>query len=285
MNLLDRTIAEVSTGSVFALLPDETQDAIRALTPDEIADGARRALARPMPGDTAQSARMLLNPCLTVQWIAAFEELGLPRNVRVFEPCAGGSEPVLLAAEIHSRGHGDYTTVNLNKPLAAELRRKTAKVTMPVRIIEDNALNAANYLEAGSFDVACFHHAVNDIQQTAVSEPRGMDTTTVDWWPNERQMIEWLWEDAQAGRLGEYAQPALLGAVRQGIDMVGPGGWLLFDHWTWEAHRTAGWLPWEFFCDLIPMARRWVFEAALPVEERPLTGRDPQWWMCLRVDE
>lgn len=285
MDLLDRTIAEVTDGSVFALLPDETQEAIRALSAEEIADGARRALTRPMPGDTAQSARLLLNPCLAVQWVDAFEQLGLPGDLRVFEPCAGGSEPVALATECYTRGAGSYVTLNLNRPLADELRRKSAKVTLPLRIIEDNALHAANYLRARSFDVACFHHAVNDILQTAVSEPRGMDTTTVDWWPNERQMIEWLWEDARAGRLGEYAQPALVGAVRQAVDLVGPGGWLLFDHWTWEAHREAGWLPWDFFCDLIPLARRWVFEAGLPVVERPLTGRDPQWWMCLRVEE
>ena len=283
MDLLERTIAEVSHGAVFGLLPDETQAAIRLLGRDEIADAARRAIARPMPGNTAQSARLLLNPCLTVQWIEAFEELDLPRRLRVFEPCAGGSEPVLLATEIYSRGAGGYTTLNLNRPLAAELRLKAARVTMPFQIIEDNALHAGKHLQANGFDVACFHHAVNDILQTAVSEPRGMDTSALDWWPNERQMIEWLWEDARANRLGEHAQPALLGAVREAIELVRPGGWLLFDHWTWEAHREAGWLPWEFFCDLIPMARRWIFDAGLPVEERPLCGRDPQWWMCLHV--
>jgi hypothetical protein len=283
MELVDRTVEEVARGDVFALLPDEVQAQVRAQSESDVRDAAARTLVRPMSANPAQAARALLNPCLTVQWLAAFEELGLPRNMRVFEPCSGGSEPVLYATEVYTRGGGAYTTINLNRPLAAELRGKIGKVRMPVRIIEDNTLNAGTHLQPRSFDAACFHHAVNDILQTAVSEPRGMDTSTVDWWPNERQMIEWLAEDAEAGRLGDRARPALLGAVMQAIWLVGPGGWLLFDHWTWEAHRNSDWLPWELFCDLIPLARRWIAEAGLPVTEVPLVGRDPQWWMCLRV--
>lgn len=283
MSLLDRTVEQVARGPVFDLLPDATQTSVRALTDADVADAAHRALIRPMDSDPAQAARMLLNPCLAVQWLEAFEQAGLPRALRVFEPCSGGSEPVVLAADIYSGGTGDYTTINLNRPLAAELRGKVGKVRMPVRIIEDNTLRAGEHLEPGTFDVACFHHAINDILQTAVSEPRGMDTTTVDWWPNEMQMIRWLVDDAGAGRLGDHARPALLGAVEQAIRLVGPGGWLLFDHWTWETHRRAGWFGYELFCELIPMARAWIVEAGLPVEERAFEGRDPRWWMGLRV--
>lgn len=282
MSLLERTIAGVAPGGpVHALLTDDVQAAVNALTAHEVADAARRALTRPMPGNTAQSARLLLNPCLAVQWLDAFELLGLPPGLRVFEPCAGGSEPALLAAEIHSAGAADYATINLNRPLAAELRAKAVKVRSSVRIIEDEAQNAAALLSPASYDVACFHHAVNDILQTAVAEPRGMDTRTVDWWPSERRMIEWLAEDAAAHRLHERAQPALLAAVDQAIRLLRPGGVLLFDHWTWEAHRDLDWFPWPLFCDLIPMARRWVADAGFPVREQPLPGRDPQWWMCL----
>lgn len=283
--LVDRTVEEVRGGAVFALLPDAIQEQIRVLSDEQVRDAAVRGVTRPQPGETAQSARLLLNPCLTVQWLAAFEELNLPRDLRVFEPCAGGSEPVVYATEIYSVGRGDYTTINLNRPLAAQLREKLGKVRMTTHIVEDNALHAADHLAPNSVDVACFHHAINDILQTAVSEPRGMDTRTVDWWPNERQMITWLAEDAAAGRLGDHAQPALLRAVGQAIDIVKPDGYLLFDHWTWEGHRNSGWLPWELFCDLIPLARTWIQEAGLPVAEVPLAGRDPQWWMCLRKAE
>ena len=282
-DLIERTVWEATQGAVFALLPEETQAQIRALPEEEVRDAARRTLTRPLPGDTSQGARLLLNPCLAVQWLAAFEELGLPKALRVFEPCAGSSEPVLLATEIYSEGTGEYTTINLNRPLAAQLREKLAKFGMKIHIIEDNALRARAHLQPGNIDIACFHHAINDILQTAVSEPRGMDMRTVDWWPNDRQMIEWLAEEAEAGQLDAHARPALVEAVRQAVYLVRPGGFLLFDHWTWEGHRNNGWLPWELFCNLIPLAREWIEEAGLPVTERSLSGRDSQWWMCLQT--
>src|SRR5206468_1545225 len=117
-------------------------------------------------------------------------------------------EPVILAMEIYSGGNGDYTTVNLNRPLAAQLREKIGKVRSRVRIIEGDAARGEAPLPPGSVDAACFHHAVNDLLQTAVSEPRGMDTRAVDWWPNERQMIEWLAEEFEAGRIVERARTA-----------------------------------------------------------------------------
>ncbi|HLV78984.1 MAG TPA: hypothetical protein VKT32_01845 [Chthonomonadaceae bacterium] len=281
-DLIERTVEEVTGGAVFALLPEETQAQIRALSEAEVRDAARRTLTRPLPGDTSQGARLLLNPCLAVQWLSAFEELKLPRALRVFEPCAGSSEPVLLAAEIYSDGAGEYTTLNLNRPLAAQLRDKLAKFRMKIHIIEDNTLHATAHLRPESADVACFHHAINDILQTAVSEPRGMDTRTVDWWPNERQMIEWLAEEAEAKQLDAHARPALVEAARQAVELVRPGGFLLFDHWTWEGHRNSEWFPWELFCSLVPLAREWIGDAGLPVTERPLAARDPQWWMCLQ---
>ncbi len=280
--MLDRMVHEVTHGAVFDLLPAETQAQIAALPPEAVRDGARRVLTRPQPGDVSQAGRLLMNPCLAVQWLSVFEDLRLPRALRVFEPCAGGSEPVVLAAEIYSGGTGHYTTVNLNRALAAQLRSKIEKVRMQTHVIEDDATRAGSHLPAGSVDVACFHHAINDLLQTAVAEPRGMDTRTVDWWPNERQMIEWLGEEAAEDRLDERARPALMEAVRQAVEITRPGGYLVFDHWTWLGHRDLGWFPWELFCDMVPLARRWIRDADLPLEEVPLPGRDPQWWMCLR---
>jgi len=284
MTLVERTVEEVSRGRVFALLPDETQAQIRALSPDEVRAAAERAMARPMTGPTSQASRLLMNPSLAVQWLSVFEELELPRRLSVYEPCAGGSEPVLLALEIYSDGAGEYTTVNLNRILAGQLRGKIGKLRSRVRIIEDNATTGGDWLPERSVDVACFHHAVNDLLQTAVAEPRGMDTRAIEWWSNERQMIEWLAEEHRACQLGERAQPALLAAVRYAVERVRPGGWLLFDHWTWDGHREQEWFPWQLFCDLIPLARRWIEEAGLPLRERPLPGLEPRWWMALQAE-
>lgn len=280
--LLERTIESVTHGEVFERLPAETQARIRALSEDEVRYQASRVLQRPMLGETSQASRLLLNPCLAVQWLAAFEELNLPRNLRVFEPCTGSSEPVILAADIHSAGTGEYTALNLNRPLAAELHGKLENIRIPVNVIEEEAQLADSMIPAESVHIACFHHAVNDILQTAVSEPRGMDTRSVDWWANERQMIRWLAEDYESGRVNVRARPALIQAVRSAWHLVKPGGYLLFDHWTWEAHRDSNWLPWDLFCSLIPLARTWIHEEGIPLQEISLNGRDAQWWMCMR---
>ena len=70
--------------------------------------------------------------------------------------------------------------------------------------------------------------------------------------------------------------------ARRALTRPMPGGFLLFDHWTWEGHRSLEWFPWELFCALVPLAREWIRGAGLPLEERLLAGRSPQWWMRLQ---
>jgi hypothetical protein len=158
---------------------------------------------------------------LAAQYYEVLDALKPPRALNIYEPCVGASNPVIVAAAAYSNDSANYLTINLNRKLCGQLRQKIAHLKMPIRIIEDNAQTALAHLKPQSFDVVCFHHAVNDILQTAVSEPRGMDTTAIDWFPNERQMIEWLAEDAKAGRLDQRGKPELMkivsDAVRQGV--------------------------------------------------------------------
>src|SRR5262245_44256685 len=122
--LIERTFQEVTSGKVFDLLPEGTQAQIRELSAEEVRAAVERVFSRPMTGSTTQASRLLMNPCLAVQWLETFESLELPRVLRVFEPCSGASEPVLLAMEIYSGGRGEYTTVNLNRILAGQFKEK-----------------------------------------------------------------------------------------------------------------------------------------------------------------
>ncbi|MGD0093420.1 MAG: hypothetical protein ABSE73_26200 [Planctomycetota bacterium] len=239
------------------------------------------ALENPKPLDIS---RPVLDAVLAAQYYEVFEALQPPRALRVYEPCVGASCPVILATEAYSGGQASYLTINLNRKLREELQPKTAHLKMSIRIIEDNAQRALAHLAPQSFDAACFHHAVNDILQTAVSEPRGMDTTNIDWFPNERQMIEWLAEDAQAGRLEQRGKPELLQIVGDAARLVRPGGFLVFDHFNWRKFIGVAWFPWELFYNLIPMTRRWVAQSGLPLAEVGLAGVDPQWWLVLEVN-
>jgi hypothetical protein len=275
-----RITEEISAGAIYQHLGPAAQrelDGIPGL-PEKVVG----ALQQPKPLDIC---RPVLDAVLAAQYYELFAALNLPRALAVYEPCVGASDPVIVAAAAYSRGQGRYLTINLNRKLREELAEKIAHLTLPVRIIEANATQALQHLPRRSLDVACFHHAVNDILETAVAEPRGLDTTQIDWFAEERQMIEWLAADAAAGRLEERGKPELLRIIADAAQLVRPGGWIIFDHWNWCSFIGVDWFPWDLFYNLIPMTRQWIAESRLPRVELRLAGVDPQWCMVLQVSD
>jgi len=249
---------------------------------DAVSDRVVCALTDPKPLDICMP---VLNAVLAAQYYEVFEALRLPRSLSVYEPCVGASPPVIFATEAYGQGSGSYLTINLNKKLRGELQAKIAHLKSSVRIIEENAVAATISLPDNSFDVACFHHAINDILQTACVEPRGMDTTAIDWFPNERQMIEWLTEDDQRDRLESRGKPELMSIVGEAARLVKPGGYLIFDHFNWCRFIGVDWFPWNLFYNLIPMTRGWITESELPLQEVMLPGLPTQWWMIWRAQD
>jgi hypothetical protein len=273
-----RVTAEITGGAVFQCLDPAARRELAAIP--EVGTKVAGALQHPKPLDICMP---VLNAVLAAQYYEVFQALQPPRTMAVYEPCVGASNPVIVATAAYSGGAARYLTINLNRRLREQLQAHVDHLDMPVRIIEDNAQRALAHLAPGSFDVACFHHAVNDILQTAVAEPRGMDTTAVDWFPNERQMIEWLAADVAAGRLAQRGRPELMQIVADAARLVRAGGLLLFDHWNWCRFIGVDWFPWDLFYNLIPMTRSWIAESHLPLVEVRLDGVDPQWFLILRV--
>ena len=275
-----RIAREIIKGIIFEHLDVRARSELAGL--DGIEEKVAGALLHPKPLDISMP---VFNAVLAAQYYEVFEALSLPRAMAVYEPCVGASSPVIVAADAFSDGQAQYLTMNLNRKLREQLEIKITHCKMSVRIIEENAQQAFRFLAPGSFDVACFHHAVNDILQTAVSEPRGMDTTAIDWFPNERRMIEWLAEDSEAGLLEQRGKPELMQIIQDASRLVRPGGFLLFDHWNWCKFIGVDWFPWDLFYHLIPMIRTWIAESGWPLTEVALEGIDPQWWMILQVGE
>lgn len=269
----------ISEGPVYRNLDESARDELQGIA--DLAGRVAGALENPKPLDICMP---VLNAVLAAQYYEVFGVLRPPRNMSVYEPCVGASPPVIFATAAYGGGAASYLTINLNRPLREQLQAKIAHLKMSIRIVEDNALAAMSHLAPQRFDVACFHHAVNDILQTAVSEPRGMDTTAIDWFPNERHMIEWLAEDAAAGRLEQRGKPELMRIVEGAARLVKPGGFLIFDHFNWRRFIGVSWFPWDLFYNLIPMTRQWIAGSGLPLSEVCLDGVDPQWWMILRVN-
>lgn len=275
---VDRMAQEISEGAIFQNLDDAARCELSGIS--DIPEKVAAALKHPKPLDICMP---VFNAVLAAQYYEVFQALQPPRTMAVYEPCVGASSPIILAAEAFSDGQAAYFTLNLNRKLRVQLQQKIAHLKLSIRIIEDNAQRVRDYLSPHCIDMACFHHAVNDILQTAVSEPRGMDTVNIDWFPNERQMIEWLAEDARTKRLYQRGKPELMQIIRDTVELVRPGGYLLFDHWNWCKFIGVSWFPWDLFYNLIPIARQWIAESGLPLSEIQIDGIDPQWWLILQV--
>jgi hypothetical protein len=269
---------EIACGVIRQSMCDRERAELAAIA--DVQTKVAGALQNPKPLDICMP---VLNAALAAQYYEILEALRPPRALSVYEPCVGASCPVILATAAYGGGDANYLTINLNRKLREQLHPKVAHLKTKITVIEDNAQKALTHLPPGSFDVACFHHAINDILQTAVSEPRGMDTTAVDWFPNEKQMILWLDEDAKAGRLEQRGKPELMQIIGDATRLVRPGGFLVFDHFNWCRFIGVEWFPWDLFYNLIPMTRRWILESALPLSEVRLAGADPQWWMIWQV--
>lgn len=275
-----RVSQSITRGAIYDALDDRLRRELEAT--DNIPERVVCALTDPKPLEICMP---VLNAVLAAQYHELFEALHLPRSLSVYEPCVGASPPVLFATEAYSHGSGNYLTINLNRKLRGELQAKIAHLKSSIRIIEENAIAATVALPDHSFDAACFHHAINDILQTACAEPRGMDTTAIDWFPNERQMIEWLAEDYQRDQLMSRGKPELMSIVSEGARLVKPGGYLIFDHFNWCRFIGVDWFPWDLFYNLIPMTRRWISESTLPLREVTMPGLPTQWWMLWQVKD
>jgi hypothetical protein len=281
---VDQVIQDITEGTIFEKLQKQAQEAVIKISHDELKQAVTALLCRPQPNPILH-ARILSNLVYADQYYEVFKTLELPHQLTVYEPCVGGSDPVIIATEAYSDGQANYLSMNLNHLLREELQAKISHLKSDIRIIDENAQKVLNHFMPNSVDVSCFHHAINDALQTAVSEPRGMDTTRIGWWSNERQMIEWMAEDFASGLIEKRGKRELMEIIKSAVELTRSGGYLVFDHWVSLFYHGLDWFPWKLFCDLVPITRQWIKESDLPVTEFQFPNVDPQWWMFLRIEK
>lgn len=280
----NQVIDDITEGPIFEKLQKQIQEAVSNIPHNELKQAVTDLLCRPQPNPILH-ARILSNLVYADQYYQIFNALRLPRQLSVYEPCVGGSDPVIVAAEAYSDDQANYLSMNLNRILREELGRKISHLKSNINIIDENAQKVFDHFTPNSVDISCFHHAVNDALQTAVSEPRGMDTAKIEWWSNERQMLEWMGEDFASGSIEKRGKKELIEIIKGAVELTRSGGYLVFDHWVSMYYREQDWFPWKPFYDLVPITRRWIKESDLPVTEFQLPNVDPQWWMFLRVEK
>ena len=275
---IQRIAKLISVGAIYGVLNEELQATVAALTANDMVDKIQGTIGYP-----SRFTQPFWALVLAAQYYALFEVLDLPKAHAVYEPGAGAEPPVLIASTAFGEGRSRYTTINLNQQLHAKLMNALQDRSLNHRIIADNAQAAFDYLEPSTIDIACFNHSINDILQTAVAEAKGMDTAIVDWFAEERQMIEWLDAAFRSNTIETVGKKELLQIIGDTATLVRSGGYLIFFHCVFEGMQELTWFPWEFYSDLIPITRNWIRASTLPLEEVYLPNIDPRWWMILKV--
>ena len=126
-----------------------------------------------------------------------------------------------------------------------------------------------------------FHHAINDIIQTIIANREGIDTENQDWWSIEPQMLQAVMEYHRKGTLKDAAYQAFIQIIDTSCKQLKSGGYMIFDNITYAGYDEMGYSS-EFHNDYIQLARSWISEANLGLEEIEVDSYDKQWWMIWR---
>ncbi|WP_144940263.1 hypothetical protein [Paenibacillus sp. 32O-W] len=216
----------------------------------------------------------------TASWFNLFDRLQVPADGMLFEIAAGDTVYIPKALDAYS-SVAKYVTANLNKELSENFMRKTASLRIDIRVIQDDGIHILDYYPEGSFDVVSLHHAVNDIIQTIIANQEGIDTVNSNWWTIEPQMLQAVMAYHNRGELKNAAYGGFIGIIETLGKLLKPGGYMIFDNCTHEGYEKLGYSS-EFHSAYIQLAREWIQEANLGLEEVKLEAYDSKWWMVLR---
>ncbi|MBY0163798.1 hypothetical protein H0178_49745 [Cytobacillus firmus] len=217
----------------------------------------------------------------SASWQNLFTELNMPRALSLLEVGAGDVIYIPKAVDAYSHEAGSYVTANLNRDLTHHFQEKTKGMDVSIRVVEDDAANIGLYYPESSFDVVAYHHAINDIIQTIIADREGMDTVNQDWWTIEPLMLQAVMDYHRKGTLKDAAYQAFIQIMDTSCKQLKSGGYMIFDNITYAGYDEMGYSS-EFHNDYIQLARNWISEASLGLEEIEIDSYDKQWWMIWR---
>ncbi|MBP1993648.1 hypothetical protein [Paenibacillus eucommiae] len=269
-------------------LPAETISRLHEMNVEGIDNQLKQVIRNPIDL-TGEMSKDLLELYYTASWFNLFEILRVPPDAAVFEIAAGDTIYIPRALNAYSGNttnatnatNATYVTANLNKELSKGFFQKTADLDIQIKIIEDDGVNLLDYYEHDSFEVVSFHHALNDIIQTIIADIEGIDTVNNNWWTIEPQMLQAVMRYNDQGKLKEAAYEPFIKIIDTCTKLLKKGGYIIFDNCTYAGYEQIGYSS-EFHSSYIRLAREWITEANLDLEEVELDLYDKNWWMILK---
>ena len=224
----------------------------------------------------------LYNIYYIAAWYSLFHNLNLPFEMSIYEIATGDTVHVLQSLDIYSANRGKYVTLNLNKELSQSFLSKTKNIDADVRLIEDNGVNILNYYSENTFDIVAFQHAINDIVQTIIADIVGIDTLNNNWWEIEPQMLRAVFTSYQAGKLKEMVFDKFIDIIKVCYKSLKKNGYMVFNNCTFNNNYDSGNYSMEFHSLYISIAREWIAEVNLGLEEIGIEGYQDKWWMIMK---
>ncbi|MGM1045084.1 MAG: hypothetical protein ACQEXX_02960 [Bacillota bacterium] len=258
----------------------ETKELIASLSDDELHRRLDGMITAPITLAERSDPEML-QLFYTSSYVHLMEFLNVPKDAKLFEIAAGDTIFIPKALDTHAEEGAKYVTANLNQDLTEGFRDKTAELSIEIQVIEDNGARILNYCGQGSMDVIVFHHALNDIVQTMIAQREGIDTINSDWWSVEPQMLQAVMDYHNRGELKQAVYSEFISIIETCHQLLKEEGIIIFDNCTYAGYEKIGYSS-EFHSNYIQLAREWINEADLGLQEVQVPGFDAKWWMVLQ---
>ncbi|GIP31918.1 hypothetical protein [Paenibacillus sp. J2TS4] len=275
---------QVEAGKFEQLLvkqfPEETALRLGKMTAAELEKELKQVIRVPIQL-SGEMGPELFELFYTASWFNLFERLAVPANAMLFEIAAGDTVYIPKALDAYTGKGAQYATANLNKELSRNFRAKTAGLRIDIRVIEDDGAHILNYYGGESFDVIALHHALNDIIQTIIASKEGIDTVNSNWWTIEPQLLQAVMDYYNRGELKNAAYESFIRIISTLGRLLKQGGYMIFDNCTHAGYEKLGYST-EFHSSYIQLAREWIQEADVGLEEVKLEQYNSKWWMILQ---
>jgi hypothetical protein len=216
-----------------------------------------------------------------VMWYKALKNAAGEDIVNILEVASGDEDMIPQVMDRIYNKESQYVSFNMNKKLTREFYGKTKELDVSVLVIEEDAKYIPDYFGPDYFNIVAFQHSINDVIQSILCHKEGIDTINSDWMKVLPHMIKIMQRELQEGTLEQHAKKEFLSLISNCIDTLTQNGMMIFSHYMFQLDLDLGY-PYELWHNMLPMARKWILESGLMVEEIEFEGFDKQWWMFLR---
>jgi hypothetical protein len=216
-----------------------------------------------------------------VMWYKSLRNAVGEDTVNVLEIASGDEDMISQVMDKTFNKESQYVSFNMNKKLNREFYRKTKGLEVSLLVIEEDAKYIPDYFGPNYFNAVAFQHSINDVIQAILCHKESIDTIDTDWMKVLPHMIKIMQRELQEGTLEQHAKKEFLSLISNCMDTLTQNGMMIFSHYMFQLDLDLGY-PYELWHNMLPMARKWILESGLMVEEIEFEGFDKQWWMFLR---